>query len=110
MNCTSITRVTELGRYPAIEFHQYGDGEADRLVMFAAPASVLASWAGVPRKGWRLRALYQRWVTPGRAQEVRRFWQDASTYNHSGHRYLLGPTALTLAATKDIQLEDGQII
>jgi len=102
--------VTELGRYPAIEFHQYGDGDADRLVMFAAPASVLAAWAGVPRKGWRLRALYQRWVTPGRAQEVRRFWQDASTYDHGGHRYLLGPTALTLAATKDIHLEAGQIV
>ena len=78
--------------------------------MFAAPATVLASWAGVPRKGWRLRALYQRWVTPGRAQEVRRFWQDASTYDHGGHRYLLGPTALTLAATTDIQLEDGKIV
>jgi hypothetical protein len=102
--------VTELGRYPAIEFHQYDDGDADRLVMFAAPATVLASWAGVPRKGWRLRALYQRWVTPGREQEVKRFWQDASTYDHGGHRYLLGPTALTLAATKDIQLDEGQIV
>jgi hypothetical protein len=102
--------MTELGRYPAIEFHQYGDDDADRLVMFAAPATVLASWAGVPRKGWRLRALYQRWVTPGRAQEVRQFWQDASTYDREGHRYLLGPTALTLAATEDIQLEDRQII
>ena len=100
----------ELGRYPAIEFHQFGDGDADRLVMFAAPANVLAAWAGVPRKGWRLRALYQRWVTPGREQEVKRFWQDAAAYERAGHRYLLGPTALTLAATKDLQLEDGQIV
>ena len=102
--------MSELGRYPAIEFHQYGDGAADRLVMFAAPASVLASWAGVPRKGWRLRALYQRWVTPGRAREVKQFWQDASTYDRGGQRYLLGPTALTLAATQDLQLEDGHIV
>lgn len=102
--------MTELGRYPAIEFHQFNDGDDDRLIMFAAPASILAAWAGVPRKGWRLRALYQRWVTPGREQEVRRFWQDAATYHRGGHRYLLGPTALTLAATKDVHLDDGQIV
>lgn len=102
--------MAELGRYPGIEFHQYGDGIDDRLVIFAAPASVLVSWAGVPRKGWRLRALYQRWVTPGRALEVKRFWNDASTYDRGGHRYLLGPTALTLAATQDIQLEDGKVV
>lgn len=98
------------GRYPAIEFHQFGGGDADRLVMFAAPANVLAAWAGVPRKGWRLRALYQRWVTPGREEEVKRFWKDAAAYNRGGHRYLLGPTALTLAATTDIQLENGHIV
>ncbi len=102
--------MAELGRFPAIEFHQYGDGVADRLVMFAAPANVLASWAGIPRKGWRLRALYQRWVTPGREQEVKHFWRDAAAYDRGDHRYLLGPTALTLAATKDIQITDGQII
>ena len=102
--------MTELGRYSAIEFHQFGDGVDDRLVMFAAPAAVLASWAGVPRKGWRLRALYQRWITPGREQEVKRFWNDASTYSSGEHQFLLGPTALTLAATTDLQLSDGQLI
>src|SRR5207244_2583985 len=102
--------MAELGRFPAIEFHQYGDGKDDRLVMFAAPADVLVAWAGIPRKGWRLRALYQRWLTPGREQEVKQFWRDAAAYKRNGHRYLLGPTALTLAATTDIQLVDGQIV
>jgi hypothetical protein len=101
--------MVELGRFPAIEFHQFNDGEDDRLVMFAAPASTLAQWAGVPRKGWRLRALYQRWITPGREQEVKQFWEDAASYNKSGHRFLLGPTALTLAATQDLHLQDGHI-
>lgn len=100
----------ELGRYPAIEFHQFGDGDADRLMLFAAPASVLASWAGVPRKGWRLRALYQRWVTPGRELDVKTFWTDAATYESGDHRFLLGPTALTLAATTDVQLDGGEIV
>jgi nucleotide-binding universal stress UspA family protein len=100
----------ELGRFPAIEFHQFGDGKDDRLVLYAAPAAVLVAWAGIPRKGWRLRALYQRWITPGREQEVKQFWRDAAAYDRDGHRYLLGPTALTLAATTDIQLVDGQIV
>lgn len=102
--------MAELGRFPAIEFHQYGNGADDRLLIFAAPAKVLVSWAGVPRKGWRLRALYQRWMTPGREQEVKRFWTDAVNYERDGHRYLLGPTALTLATTSDVALEDGQIV
>lgn len=102
--------MAELGRYPAIEFHQYGDGGDDRLFLFAAPAATLAAWAGIPRKGWRLRALYQRWITPGREQEVKEFWSDAANFDHDGRKFLLGPTALTLAATKDIQLVDGQIV
>lgn len=100
----------ELGRFPAIEFHQYGDSDADRLVMFAAPASVLVSWAGIPRKGWRLRALYQRWITVGREQEVKQFWRDAAAYDRGEHRYLLGPTALTIAATEDVRLADRHIV
>ena len=97
-------------RFPAIEFHQYGDEDDDRLILFAAPARTLVAWAGIPRKGWRLRALYQRWVTPGREQDVKRFWDDAATYNRGGHRYLLGPTALTLAATVEPPIENGQIV
>jgi hypothetical protein len=102
--------MAELGRFPAIEFHQYDDGANDRMVIFAAPASILVQWAGVPRKGWRLRALYQRWITPGREQEVKQFWRDAAAYDRAGHRYLLGPTALTLATTQDLHLEDGRIV
>ena len=102
--------MSELGRFPGLEFHQFDDDADDRLIMFAAPASTLSAWAGIPRKGWRLRALYQRWVTPGREQDVRQFWNDAAKYHHDGHRYLLGPTALTLAATQDIQLDAGHIV
>jgi len=100
-----------LGRFPAIEFHQFqSETDEDRLIVFAAPASVLAQWAGIPRKGWRLRALYQRWVTPNREREVTQFWNDAARYKEGTGRFLLGPTALTLAASEPFVLEDGEIV
>lgn len=95
--------------YPAIEFHQYGSGDQDRLILFAAPAEEIIAWAGIPRKGWRLRALYQRWITPSREAEVKAFWDMASTYDRGGKKYLLGPTALTLASGRDVRLDDGKI-
>lgn len=96
-------------RYPVIPFHQFRTGtEDDALLLFAAPARVLASWAGVPRKGWRVRMLYQRWVTPGREREVKAFWDDAGNSISRDRHYLLGPTALTLAATAPLDItEDG---
>lgn len=101
----------ELGRFPAIDFHQFqSDTDDDRLIVFAAPASILAQWAGIPRKGWRLRALYQRWVTPNREREVTQFWNDAAAYKEGANRFLLGPTALTLAASEPFTLDGGEIV
>ena len=98
-------------RYPVIPFHQFagGDQDDDLLYLFAAPASAIAAWAGIPRKGWRVRMLYQRWVTQGREREVKAFWDDAGSYVSEGHRYLLGPTALTLAATGQPDVSGGGI-
>lgn len=87
-------------RFPVIRFNQFGSGTSeDELVLFAAPALMIAAWAGIPRKGWRVRMLYQRWITPGREKEVKAFWDDAGQRDSGKDRYLLGPTALTLAAT-----------
>lgn len=94
--------------YPIVRFHQFAGGDDDDLLLlFAAPARALAAWAAVPRKGWRLRMLYQRWVTPGREQDLQRFWNEAATYTENGNRYLLGPTALTVAATGDLSFDEG---
>jgi len=61
-------------RYPVIRFHQFADGDQDDdlLYLFAAPASAIAAWAGIPRKGWRVRMLYQRWVTQVASERLRR--------------------------------------
>ncbi len=77
--------------------------------MFAAPARSLAAWAGIPRKGWRVRMLYQRWITPGRERDVKSFWDDAGDPTKHDTRYLLGPTALTLAATVPLDITDEGI-
>jgi hypothetical protein len=97
---------------PAIEFHQYGDksSDSDRLILFAAPAKVLALWAGVPRKGWRIRMLYQRWVTPSRERDLSLFWERAARPSKDkGEDYILGPTAITLAVQSAIRVENGVI-
>jgi hypothetical protein len=96
-------------RYPVLKFHQFdSDTIDDQLILFAAPARRLAAWAGIPRKGWRVRMLYQRWITPGRGDEVKRFWNDAGRISPGKRHYLLGPTALTLAATNPLDInEDG---
>lgn len=92
-------------RYPIVRFHQFASGTgADEMILFAAPAKKLAAWAGIPRKGWRVRMLYQRWITPGRQSEVKAFWDDAGEKVRGEDAYLLGPTALTLAATADLDI------
>ena len=94
-------------RHQVIAFHQFGSArDDDLLLLFAAPARAIVSWAGIPRKGWRVRMLYQRWVTQGREREVKAFWDDAARYQGERHAYLLGPTALTLAATQPLDLTD----
>ena len=98
-------------RYPVIEFHQYGSSDPDdRLLMFAAPATSLWGWAGVPRKGWKIRMLYQRWINESRKQEVKQFWDQASTpRDNQAKKYLVGPTAITLAIVDDIDVSSGNI-
>jgi hypothetical protein len=98
-------------RFPVIEFHQYGsERETDRLYVFAAPAKVLAAWAGVPRKGWRIRMLYQRWITPQRERDLATFWERAATPNLGiGEDFILGPTAITLAIQEELRIEGNFI-
>ena len=85
--------------FPTLAFNQFaGDKDDDLLLMFAAPATDIAAWAGIPRKGWRVRMLYQRWLTDSRKQEVTAFWNQAGTpRDGEARRYLLGPTSLTIA-------------
>jgi hypothetical protein len=77
-----------------IRFHQFGSmASDDELLMFAASASDISKWAGIPRKGWRIRMLYQRWLTPVRELQVKDFW-NAAGLPKNGERFILGPTAL----------------
>lgn len=98
--------------YDVIRFSQYeSDSADDDLLLFAAPAEAIASWAGVPQHGWHLRMLFQRWVTPGRQQEVTSFWNYASTPSPgSGKKYILGPTALTVAVFGDPEIRGEKIV
>jgi len=63
--------------YPVIRFSQYGsDSPSDDLVMFAASAKDIYAWAGIPRKGWNIRMLFQRPITVSRETELKRFWRE----------------------------------
>lgn len=98
--------------YQVIDFHQFGDEESedDRLLMFAAPAKELDGWVGIPRKGWRVRMLYQRWIAESRKQEVTAFWdQGATPRDDQPKKYLVGPTAITVALFGEPQIVDGRI-
>lgn len=97
--------------YPVIDFNQFGsDTEYDRLLLFAAKAKDLAAWAGIPRKGWRIRMLFQRWITEGRERELKDFWRRASTRDEeSGQDFVMGPSAIVLAIQGDPTVEDGKI-
>lgn len=105
---SNLVRDTFMASYPVINFEQYDSGTTDdRLLVFAAPAKEIAQWAGIPRKGWHVRMLYQRWVTPSRERELTDFWTRASS--RDGEGYILGPTALTIAVHGDPVIEDGNI-
>ena len=76
----------------------------------AAPAKDLDGWAGIPRKGWRVRMLYQRWIADSRKQEVTTFWDQASTpRDDQPKKYLVGPTAITVALFDEPTIVDGSI-
>ena len=85
--------------FPIIDFRQFGsETDDDRLLLFAAPAREIAKWAGIPQKGWHIRMLYQRWITPSRERSLVDFWNAAATpRDDQPKQYILGPTALTIA-------------
>lgn len=97
----SLTSATDMC-FPALEVHQYASkSKDDRLYLFAAPANAISRWAGVPRKTWQLRFLYQREYSAGRKSALEHFWKKASTPTKTpphGHKsYILGPNAITIA-------------
>lgn len=70
-------------RFPLIRFSQFGSKDpSDDLLLFAAPARVLAAWAGIPRKAWHIRMLFQRPITPGREADLRRVLGDRRGRRH----------------------------
>lgn len=84
-------------KYKTIRFSQYGSATSgDDLLMFAASAKDLYAWAGIPRKGWNIRMLFQRPITPSRENELKRFWDKASN-PEQGQDYIVGPTAIIIA-------------
>ncbi len=97
--------------YPVIDFHQFGSNDSsDRLLLFTAKAKDLAAWAGIPRKGWRVRMLFQRWITSSREREVQEFWDRASTRDPSrGIGYVLGPTAIVVAIQGEPAISNGRL-
>jgi hypothetical protein len=99
-------------KVPVLEFHQYGaDDPDDRLLIFAAKATDIWSWAGVPRKGWRVRMLYQRWISEQRQQEVIGYWNQVSQPRPEFTRkYLVGPNAITVAIFDEPTIENRQLV
>lgn len=98
--------------FSALTMNQYGRTDnQDVLYLFSAPAKTLAQWAGVPRKGWHIRMLYQRWVTHSRRRELAEFWNRAGRPNAAlGQNVILGPTAIVLAIQeKNVTVVDGKI-
>jgi hypothetical protein len=61
--------------------------------MFAPLAKDLANWAGIPRKGWHIRMLFQRWITEARENELKSFWKEAISATDP----VLGPSAIVVA-------------
>lgn len=94
-----------------LEFHQYGqDVSEDLLLLFAAPAKRIATWAGIPRKGWQIRMLFQRPITPSRERELKEFWEIASSPQASvNEKFILGPTAIIAAIQGEPKIENGKI-
>lgn len=87
--------------YPAHVFHQYAatkDKAHARLVHFTAPAAEIRAWAGIPRKGWHLRALYQRILNPNRESQISKFFSKSSGRSFGN----LSPTAITIALGDDV--------
>ena len=101
-----------MSEYNYIEFNQFDSGtEDDRLLLFAAKAKDIMGWAGIPRKGWRVRMLYQRFVTSQRKQELASFWERASSPDLTiNQKFILSPTAVVVAIQGEPSLNDGKIV
>lgn len=87
--------------YHAHVFYQYDGGPERRdgkLVSFSAPAKEIMLWAGVPRKGWTLRALYQRLLDTSRISQVGSFFTPQPGAKIGN----LSPTAVTIALMSSI--------
>jgi len=99
-------------KYQVIDFHQYGGSAADsdRLLMFAAKAKDIAAWAGIPRKGWRIRMLFQRWMTESRKNELVDFFGRASTCDPENNiDYVVCPTAIIVAIQGNAEIVGDEI-
>lgn len=97
-------------RFECIRFSQYGQEESDNLIMFAAPAKKIYNWAGIPRKAWQIRMLFQRPITKVRGRELKDFWKVASSPNEGLlEKRILGPTAIVIAIQGSPTVNDNQI-
>ncbi len=72
-------------------------GAPQRLLLFVAKASDIRSWAGVPRKAFDYQHGFQRTLSPGRINEVVRYFHE-STSNVS-------PTSIVIAFTGAVLME-----
>lgn len=89
-----------------IRFNQFSLGDdRDELIIFSAPARVLEKWAGIPRKGWSIRMLFQRQITELRKRELTQFWNNASNPEIP----ILGPTAITIAIQGQAKFDGNKI-
>lgn len=96
-------------QYKFLKFNQYNSGKpTDELIMFSAKAKDLFEWAGIPRKGWHIRMLFQRPITKSREVELKRFWEKAST-PELGEDYILGPTAIIVAIQDETAVNGDNI-
>ncbi len=96
-------------KYAAIEFKQYeSDTTSDQLILFGAKAKDISAWAGIPRKGWQIRMLFQRPITPTRDNELKKFWNQAAN-PAPGEDYIVGPSAIIVAIQGPATIKNGQI-
>jgi hypothetical protein len=69
------------------------DAGAQQLLLFAAPAEDIRTWAGVPRKAFDYQHGFQRTLNPGRVSEVAEFFME-DTRNISPTSVVIGFTGL----------------
>jgi hypothetical protein len=94
--------------YPIISFNQYDRTQNDDVMhLFAAPASEISKWAGIPRKGWRIRMLYQRWISASRKSQLSTFWKIAAGVGLPD--CTVCPTAIVVALQEKAKITDGKI-